>query len=82
MRYFHLFILVLTLISTSCKLTKEPNEPKGLAEDLPNIVYLLADDLGYGDLSSLNPESAIATPNMDGIVKEGIHLLFALPKNK
>ncbi len=77
MKYLHLFILVLSLISTSCKQANRSDESEGLAEDLPNIVYLLADDLGYGDLSSLNPESAIATPNMDGIVNGGIHFTDA-----
>src|SRR5680860_1592509 len=46
----------------------------------PNIVYILADDMGYGDLSSLNPESGIQTPNMDSIVKEGIYFTDA-PSN-
>lgn len=38
----------------------------------PNIVYILADDLGYGDLSCLNPDSRIHTPNHDRIAREGI----------
>lgn len=43
-------------------------EPKGK----PNVVYILADDMGYGDLSSLNPGSKIRTPNMDNLVKQGV----------
>lgn len=31
----------------------------------PNIVLILADDFGVGDIHSLNPESPIATPNLD-----------------
>jgi arylsulfatase A-like enzyme len=41
-------------------------------QDLPNIVYILADDLGYGDLSCLNPDSRIKTPFMDQIAREGM----------
>ena len=42
------------------------------AADRPSIVYVLADDLGYGDVKALNPEGKIATPNMDRIAAEGM----------
>jgi len=38
----------------------------------PNIVYILADDLGYGDVSCLNPDSKIPTPNLDRLAARGI----------
>jgi arylsulfatase A-like enzyme len=38
----------------------------------PNIVYVLADDLGYGDVKCLNPESKIATPHMDRLAAGGM----------
>lgn len=38
----------------------------------PNIVYLLADDLGYGDVKCLNPRGKIATPNLDRLAAEGM----------
>ncbi|MCA9175596.1 MAG: arylsulfatase [Planctomycetales bacterium] len=41
-------------------------------ERLPNIVYVLADDLGYGDVSCNNPESKIATPHVDRLAREGM----------
>lgn len=41
------------------------------AEVRPNIVFILADDLGYGDLSSYGATD-IATPQIDRLAKEGI----------
>lgn len=38
----------------------------------PNIVYVLCDDLGYGDLSCFNPEGKIQTPNFDAVAKAGM----------
>jgi arylsulfatase A len=38
----------------------------------PNIVFILCDDLGYGDVKCLNPDGKIATPRMDQIAKEGM----------
>jgi arylsulfatase A-like enzyme len=39
----------------------------------PNIVYILADDLGYGDVQVLNPKRGkIATPHMDQLAQQGM----------
>jgi arylsulfatase A len=38
----------------------------------PNIVFILADDLGWGDLRCYNPESAIPTPNADRLASQGV----------
>ena len=38
----------------------------------PNIVYILADDMGYGDVSCLNAASKIKTGNIDRIAAEGM----------
>jgi len=47
------------------------------AADRPNIVVILADDMGYGDVSSYNPQSKIQTPNIDRIAHEGVRFTDA-----
>jgi arylsulfatase A len=43
------------------------------AADKPNIVYLLADDLGYGDVQALNPaRGKIKTPHLDRLAAQGM----------
>lgn len=44
---------------------------KVLAEK-PNIIYILADDMGYGDVSSFNENSKIRTPNIDKMASQGM----------
>lgn len=39
---------------------------------LPNILFILVDDLGYGDVACYNPESRIPTPNIDQMAAEGV----------
>ncbi len=38
----------------------------------PNIVYILADDMGYGDLSCLNESSKISTTHLDALAASGM----------
>ncbi len=38
----------------------------------PNIVYVLADDLGWGDAHVYNPQSQILTPNIDWLAAQGM----------
>ncbi len=45
--------------------------------DTPNILLILADDLGYGDVSCYNDESKVATPNLDRIAQEGMRFTDA-----
>ena len=54
--------LVLTLVSSVC-----------YGQQKPNIVYIICDDLGYGDIQCLNPDSGkIKTPGADQLAKEGM----------
>jgi arylsulfatase A-like enzyme len=43
----------------------------------PNIVFILADDLGYGDVGVFNPKSKIPTPRLDRLAGEGIRFTDA-----
>ncbi len=43
----------------------------------PNIVFILADDMGYGDLACQNPDSKIPTPNLDRLAREGVRFTDA-----
>ncbi|MCB0098849.1 MAG: sulfatase-like hydrolase/transferase [Caldilineaceae bacterium] len=38
----------------------------------PNLIYILADDMGYGDLSCLNENSKIRTVHLDRLAAEGM----------
>lgn len=42
-----------------------------LVNTKPNVIIILADDMGYGDISALNPNSKITTPVLDQLIKEG-----------
>lgn len=43
----------------------------------PNILLILADDLGYGDVHAFNAESKIPTPNLDRLAAEGMRFTDA-----
>jgi len=43
----------------------------------PNIIYMLADDLGYGDLSAYQPQGKIRTPHIDRLAAQGMRFTDA-----
>jgi len=62
-------ILLSFVFAASCSSKQKNNQP--------NIIYVLADDLGYGDLSSFNENSKIKTPNIDKLASEGMRFTDA-----
>lgn len=43
----------------------------------PNVVFILCDDLGYGDVKCFNPDGKIATPQMDALAAGGMRFTDA-----
>ena len=43
----------------------------------PNVVVILADDMGYGDPGRYNEDSKIPTPNIDRLADEGMRFTDA-----
>lgn len=54
-----------------------PSNSAVTGQQRPNIVVILADDLGYGDLGSYNPQSKIPTPRLDQLAKQGLRFTDA-----
>ncbi len=48
-------------------------QPAAAASERPNIIYIMTDDLGYGDLGCFG-QKVIQTPNIDRMAAEGIKL--------
>jgi arylsulfatase A-like enzyme len=57
-------ILLATIAAAGCSLS-------GKDKPLPNIVFILADDLGYGDLSCYGQQK-FSTPNIDRLAQQGM----------
>lgn len=60
---FHFVVFVLTILAPAFIRAAEPTQP--------NIIFILADDLGYGDLSCYGHPVA-KTPNIDQLAREGV----------
>jgi arylsulfatase A-like enzyme len=58
--------MMVLLLSTIQTLAKNITKP-----DKPNIIFIMADDLGYGDLGCYGQE-LLQTPNIDQLAKEGL----------
>ena len=65
-----LYISALTI--TGCEFGKNNSSQKTSEKRMPNIVLILADDLGHGDIQAYNPGSRIPSPNLNRLAREGV----------
>lgn len=65
------FVLLLILTLASCNTKPYKVESSTLNSGKPNIILIMADDLGYGDISCYG-NTSINTPNLDQMAAEGI----------
>ena len=67
---FIIYQFVLGVLIVSCNQSQLNKEPQ-----LPNVVFILADDIGYGDLGCYGGK--LPTPNLDKLAAEGIRFTDA-----
>jgi len=69
MRYIRYLTIILVVTAFSqCKSVKKIVTKK----NSPNILFIYADDMGYGDLAIQNPDSKIPTPHLDLLASQGM----------
>jgi len=62
------FFFALSLLFAACQPAVERQDAR---PEKPNIIYIIADDLGYGDVG-FNGQEKIATPNIDKLAEKGL----------
>lgn len=70
-------LVALAAPPASLVLARTQRDNKSSGTNRPNIVFILADDMGYGDLRSYNAQSKIPTPNMDRLATKGMRFTDA-----
>lgn len=73
----HLISIVIFSALSSLLLAAESGSEAKKTDGKPNIVIILADDMGYGDVACFNSESKIATPHLDRLAAGGMRFTDA-----
>ena len=61
----------LALLLAACEGSSKEQEQNPITSLSPNIIYILVDDMGYGDLSCYGQQT-LRTPNIDRLATEGM----------
>lgn len=62
----------LIFIAASGFLVHVPMHAQKNTSAKPNVIFILADDMGYGDVSCLNPEARTRTPDIDNLARKSL----------
>ena len=76
-KIFISLLAILFLVITTMVILLSGQKSRQPGPGFPNVIFILADDMGYGDLQFLNPDSRIPTPNMDQLASSGMHFTDA-----
>ncbi|MFP6859285.1 MAG: sulfatase-like hydrolase/transferase, partial [Roseibacillus sp.] len=66
-----ILLLATCILPATAQPPGEDGNPASAAPP-PNILFILADDLGFGDVGCYNTECKVPTPNIDRLAKEGL----------
>ena len=70
-------LMVLPIVITLAGVIDAHAQPRASNRARPNVVIILADDLGYGDIAAFNPRGRVPTPNVDRLAREGLRFTDA-----
>lgn len=68
---------MLVSVSLACAFGTLFSSPPLNAQEKPNIVIILVDDMGYGDPTCFNPASKLRTPHIDALAASGMRFTDA-----
>lgn len=77
--FFSIIILIAVFSISGCSQTEDDLE--SLPFEQPNILFILADDLGMMDLEPYNPDTFYETPNIDRLARSGLTFTNAYGTN-
>lgn len=67
-----MFRSILFVIATGTMLLTHALVRAQKVQKKPNVIYILADDMGYGDIQALNKKSQVQTPNLDRLASASV----------